>query len=233
MRIDILSLFHEYFKGPFDVSMIKRAQESGVLSINHVDIRAFSQDKHKRVDDRPFGGGSGMVMCAQPILDAIGSVKKERSHVIYLSAQGKVLTQKKCEELAKMEHLILLCGHYEGIDERAIERGVDEEISIGDYVLSNGCVAAIVLIDAVMRYLPGALGNPEAVLYESHQNGILEGPQYTRPEEYDGMKVPDVLLQGHHEKIKKWRLETGLNKTKRIRPDLYKNYERGVLSETE
>jgi tRNA (guanine37-N1)-methyltransferase len=233
MKVDVLSLFPDYFKGPFDVSIVKRAIDKGILSINHVNIRDFSKDKHKRVDDRPFGGGSGMVMGPQPIFEAVKSVRADNSHVVCLSAQGNVLNAKKCEELSKKEHLVLLCGHYEGIDERVIEKQVDEEISIGDYVLTNGCIAAIVLIDAVLRYIPGALGNSEAVLYESHQMGFLEGPQYTRPEEYEGMRVPEILLNGHHEKIKKWRLKEGLEKTKKMRPDLYKNYEQGVLSETE
>jgi len=230
MKIHILSLFPEYFQGPFDVSIVKRARDKGILSIEQVNIRDFSKDEHKRVDDTPYGGGSGMVMLAQPIVDAIRSVRKENTHVIYLSAQGQVLNAQKCEELSKEEHLVLLCGHYEGIDERVILSEVDEELSIGSYVLTCGCPAAIVLVDSVMRYLPKALGNAEAVLYESHQNGLLEGPQYTRPLEYEGIKVPDVLLGGHHEKIKQWRLQEGLKKTKKMRPDLYKNYEQqGVL----
>lgn len=220
MEIEILSLFPEYFRGPFDVSMLKRAKEAGHLEIRHTDIREFAENKHARVDDRPFGGGPGMVLCPGPVARAIRSVKKPGSRVIYLSPQGSVLTAAKCEQLAQYEHLILLCGHYEGIDERVLAKEVDEEISIGDYVLTSGCPAAIVLVDAVARFIPGVIGHPDAVREDSFQEGIFDSPHYTRPENFEGMEVPPVLLQGNHAEIRKWRRAEALKKTGRVRPDL-------------
>ncbi len=220
MEIEILSLFPEYFRGPFDVSMLKRAREYGHLDIRHTDIREFAENKHARVDDRPFGGGPGMVLCPGPVARAIRSVRKPQSHVIYLSPQGPLLTAAKCQELAAREHLILLCGHYEGVDERVLEREIDEEISIGDYVLTNGCAAAIVLIDALARFIPGVIGHPDAVQEDSFQEGIFDSPHYTRPENFEGMEVPAVLLQGNHAEIRKWRKAQAINKTRRVRPDL-------------
>ncbi len=197
MEIDILSLFPEYFKGPFDVSIIKRAVEKGLVSINHVNIRDYSDDeKHHKVDDRPFGGGPGMVLKAKPVADAVRSVKKEHSHVIYLSPQGKRLNAARCERLAKYPHLVLLCGSYEGVDERALKKEVNEEISIGDYVLTNGCLPAIVLLDAVIRFIPQVLGHPDSAYEDTFQGGGFDGPHYTRPEEFEGEKVPEVLLRG-------------------------------------
>ncbi len=224
MRITILSLFPEYFQGPFDVSMVKRARENGLIEIDLQNIRDFSQERHKKVDDKAFGGGPGMVLAPQPVADAIKHVKKKGSKVIYLSPQGKVLTTELCMNLAKEEDLVLLCGHYEGIDERVLQKYVDEEISIGDYVLTNGCAAAIVFVDAVIRFLPGVIGHPEAVGKDSFQKGIFDAPHYTRPQEYEGMKVPEVLLNGHHAEIEKWRKKQGLEKTRRVRPDLYDQY---------
>ncbi len=222
MLIDILSLFPAYFRGPFDVSMLMRARESGLLEIRHVDIRDFATNKHRRVDDRPFGGGPGMVLCPEPVGNAIRSVKKTGSRVIYLSPQGPLLNAAKCQELAKQEHLILLCGHYEGVDERVIQREVDEEISIGDYVLTNGCAAAIVLVDAVSRFIPGVIGHPDAVWEDSFQEGIFDAPHYTRPEVYEGVEVPQVLRDGNHAEIRKWRKSEAMKKTCRVRPDLVK-----------
>ena len=222
MRIDILSLFPGYFQGPFDVSMVKRARQKGLIQINQIDIRDFAENKNRRVDDRPFGGGPGMVMCPQPVVSAIRSVKKETSHVIFLSPQGSVLNAAKCTELAKKEHLILLCGHYEGIDERVIAKEVHEEISIGDYVLTNGCIAAIVLLDAVIRFIPGVIGHPDAAEQDSFQHGHFDAPQYTRPEVFEGMEVPPVLRGGHHAEIEKWRLAEAMKKTIRVRPELVK-----------
>ncbi len=222
MRIDILSLFPEYFRGPFDVSIIKRAIEAGIVDINHVDIRSFSKDKHRKVDDRPFGGGPGMVLMPQPVTDAIRSTKTENSHVIYLSPQGKKLDAATCQRLAKHSHLILVCGHYEGLDERVIENEIAEEISIGDYVLTNGCLAAIVLVDAVVRFVPGVLGDEESAASDSFQQGMFDSPHYTRPVEFEGMAVPPVLRGGNHAEIQKWREEKALKKTKRVRPDLLK-----------
>ncbi len=222
MEIDILSLFPDYFRGPFDVSMLMRAREHGFLEIRHVDIRDFAEGKHRKVDDRPFGGGPGMVLSPEPVAKAIRSVKKPPSHVIYLSPQGPLLQAKKCEELAKKEHLILLSGHYEGVDERVLQKEIDEEISIGDYVLTNGCAAAIVLIDAVSRFIPGVIGHPDAVKEDSFQNGIFDAPHYTRPEVFEGIEVPQVLLSGNHAEIRQWRNNEAMKKTIRVRPDLVK-----------
>jgi tRNA (guanine37-N1)-methyltransferase len=220
MRFHILSLFPEYFQGPFSVSILKRALEKGLLQIEHVDIRKFGEGKHQKVDDRPYGGGPGMVMMPGPTCQAIRSVKEEKSYVVHLSPQGKVLTAATCVRLLNYSHLILVCGHYEGVDERILEKEIDEEISIGDYVLTNGCLPAIVLIDAMARFIPGVLGNEEAAAQDSFQMGIFDGPQYTRPEEFEGMRVPEVLKQGNHAEIKKWRYEQALKKTGRVRPDL-------------
>lgn len=216
MDIDILSLFPDYFRGPFDVSILKRARERGLIQVNLVDIRDFAEGKNRRVDDRPYGGGPGMVMMPGPCVRAIRDRKRENSHVIYLSPQGRTLDAKKCAELSQYPHLILLCGHYEGIDQRIIESEVDEEISIGNYVLTNGCLPAIVLVDALARFIPGVLGHEEAAAKDSFQEGILEGPQYTRPEKFEEMVVPEVLLGGNHREIEEWRKEQGLKKTRSI-----------------
>lgn len=220
MRIDILSLFPGYFKGPFDESIIKQARGKGILDIELIDIRDFADNRYRRVDDRPYGGGPGMVMMAQPVSAAIRSVRSDKSRVVYLSPQGKLLTAAKCRELASYEHLVLLCGHYEGVDERVLESEIDEEISIGDYVLTNGCLPAIVLVDAVIRFIPGALGHESAADEDSFENGIFDCPHYTRPEVFEGRSVPEVLLSGDHKKIAEWRKEKALAKTRRIRPDL-------------
>jgi len=225
MDIDLLSLFPEYFRGPFDVSMVKRAKEAGLLKLQLIDIRDFAENKHRRVDDRPYGGGPGMVLAPEPVVKAILSVKRPTSHVIYLSPQGTPLTAKKCRELAQKEHLILLSGHYEGVDERAL-KWVDEEISIGDYVLTNGCVASIVLVDAVMRFIPGVIGHPDAVEEDSFQQGLLDGPHFTGPVEFGGEVVPDVLREGNHAKIRQYRLEEAIKKTRRVRPDLMERFEK-------
>ncbi len=227
MKFDILSLFPEYFRGPFDVSMVKRAKEAGLITIDLVDIRDFSENKWRRVDDRPYGGGPGMVLCPEPVSSAIRSVKSEKSHVIYLSPQGAPLTARKCEELAQKEHLVLLCGHYEGIDERVLRKDVDEEISIGDYVLTSGCSAAIVLVDSVIRFIPGVLGNPDGAQEDSFQNGgLFDGPQFAGPIDFEGDLVPDVLRQGNHAKIRQFRLAEALEKTRRVRPELAEIYEK-------
>ncbi|MDP1608721.1 MAG: tRNA (guanosine(37)-N1)-methyltransferase TrmD [Chlamydiales bacterium] len=222
MEIDILSLFPAYFRGPFDVSMVQRARDAGLIDIRLTDIREFAENKHRRVDDRPFGGGPGMVLSPGPVVGAIRSARRgnRKSRTIYLTPQGKPLTAQRCQELALEEHLILLCGHYEGVDERALESEIDEEISIGDYVLTNGCVAAIVLVDAVIRFIPGVLGHPDAAKEDSFQDGLFDAPHYTRPEVFEGKVVPQVLLQGNHAEIRKWRLGQALEKTQRVRPDL-------------
>ena len=224
MDIEILSLFPDYFKGPFDESILKRAREKGLITIRHIQIRDFAWDKHKKVDDRPYGGGPGMVMKPEPVVRAVRSVKRAGSHVVYLSAQGSVLTAAKCRDLSQKEHLILLCGHYEGVDARAIEQEVDEEISIGDYVLTNGALAAIVLIDAMARFIPGVLGSPEAAEEDSFEKGLLECPHYTRPVSFEGKRVPEVLQNGDHQKIAGWRREMSLKLTCQKRPDLYERY---------
>ena len=219
MKFDVLTLFPEMFKS-LDESIIGKAKEKQLIEINLINIRDFSKDKHKKVDDTPYGGGAGMVIMPDVVYDAYSSInKKENAKVIYLSPQGKVLNQNKVKELSKENHLILLCGHYEGIDQRVLDEIVDEEISIGDYVLTGGELPAMVLIDSVSRYIEGVL-NEESIKEESFSNKLLEYPQYTRPEEFRGIKVPEVLVSGHHENIKKWRNEKSLEITKQKRPDL-------------
>ena len=220
MKIDVLTLFPEMFKS-LEESIIGRAQEKELININLINIRDFSKDKHKHVDDTPYGGGAGMVMKPDVVYDAYNSVKKQNSKVIYLTPQGKVLNQAKVEELSKDEHLILLCGHYEGIDQRVIDKIEPEEISIGDYVLTGGEIPAMVLIDAVSRYVDGVL-TKESIMEESFSNGLLEYPQYTRPEVFEGEKVPEVLLSGNHQNIEKWRKEKSIEITKKKRPELLK-----------
>jgi tRNA (guanine37-N1)-methyltransferase len=220
MRFDILSLFPEYFQGPFAVSMIKRGIEKGLIEINLLDIRDFAENRHKTVDDRPYGGGPGMVLMPEPVVKGIRSVKKEGAKVIYLSPQGRKLDAALCRELAGQQHLILLCGHYEGVDERVVESEVDEEISIGDYVLTNGCAAAIVLVDAICRFIPDFLGHESAAVEDSFEEGIFDCPHYTRPEVFEGKAVPPVLLSGNHKHIADWRRDEAVKKTKRVRPEI-------------
>ena len=218
MKFDVLTLFPEMFT-PLKESIIGKAIEDKKIELNLINIRDFSKDKHKKVDDTPYGGGAGMVMKADVVYDAYLSVKKEKAKVIFLSPQGKTLNQEKVKELSNENHLILLCGHYEGIDQRVIDEIVDEEISIGDYILTGGELPAMVLIDSVSRYIDGVL-NKESVKEESFTNNMLEYPQYTRPEVFLGKKVPEVLLSGHHENIKKWREEQSLKITLLKRPNL-------------
>ncbi|MBC8588808.1 tRNA (guanosine(37)-N1)-methyltransferase TrmD [Paratissierella segnis] len=225
MKFDILTIFPEFFQILDEFSIIGRAIEENIIQINNVNIRDFSNDKHKRVDDYPFGGGPGMIMKPEPIFEAINSVKNENSKVIYLSPQGKKLNQKMANSLSKESHLILLCGHYEGIDNRIIENFVDEEISIGDYVLTGGEIPALVLIDCITRLIPGTLKSDESFIDESHYNEWLEYPQYTRPREFNGLKVPDVLLEGNHRKINEWRKYQSIKTTLEKRPDLIENIE--------
>ena len=221
MQFDVLTLFPEMFE-PIKQSILGKAIENEKIKLKLVNIRDFSKDKHKKVDDTPYGGGAGMVMKPDVVYDAYKSVYEENAKVIYLSPQGKTLNQKKVEELSKEKHLILLCGHYEGIDQRVIDKIVDEEISIGDYVLTGGEIPAMVLIDSVSRYIDGVL-NQESIKEESFSQGLLEYPQYTRPEVFEGEKVPEILLSGHHENIEKWRKEQALKITKQKRPDLLEN----------
>ena len=218
MKFDVLTLFPEMFQA-IKQSILGRAEEKNLIQITLINIRDFSKDKHKKVDDTPYGGGAGMVMRADVVYDAYKSVQNENAKVIYLTPQGKKLDQKKVEELSKEKHLILLCGHYEGIDQRVIDKIVDEEISIGDYVLTGGELPAMVLIDSVSRYVEGVLSEG-STNEESFSQGLLEYPQYTRPETFEGVKVPEILLSGHHENIKKWREEKSLENTKLKRPDL-------------
>ena len=220
MKFDVLTLFPEMFDC-LNQSIIGRATEKELIDINLVNIRDFSKNKHKKVDDTPYGGGSGMVMMPDVVYRAFQSVESEKAKVIYMSPQGKTLDQKKVEDLAKQEHLIILCGHYEGIDQRVLDKIVDEEISIGDYVLTGGEIPAMVLIDSVSRYVKGVL-NENSVKEESFSNGLLEYPQYTRPEVFEGDKVPEILLSGNHQNIEKWRREKSFEITKKKRPDLLK-----------
>ena len=221
MKFDVLTLFPEMFE-PLNSSIIGRAREKNLIEISLINIRDFSKDKHKKVDDTPYGGGAGMVMMPDVVYDAYKSIKDKNAKVIYMSPQGNKLTQKKVEELANEEHLIILCGHYEGIDQRVLDKIVDEEISIGDYVLTGGELPAMVLIDSVSRYNSGVIAE-ESREEESFANGLLEYPQYTRPEVFEGIKVPEVLLSGHHANIEKWRKEKALEITKSKRPDLIKD----------
>lgn len=218
MIFSILTLFPEMFEG-IKQSIIGKAIEKELIEINLINIRDFSKDKHKKVDDTPYGGGAGMVMRPDVVYDAYESIKSNNAKVIYLSPKGKTLNQEKVKELAKENHIILLCGHYEGIDQRVLDEIVDEEISIGDYVLTGGEIPAMVLIDSVSRYVEGVITS-ESVEEESFSNGLLEYPQYTRPEIFLDKKVPEILLSGHHENIKKWREEQALKITKQNRPDL-------------
>lgn len=224
MKIHILTLFPQMFDA-LDHSILGRAQEKNLISIDVVNIRDFSLDKNKRCDDYSYGGGAGMLMRTQPLYDAIQSVKGENSHVIYLSPKGTLLNQQKVTELALLDkELVLVCGHYEGIDERVIDLCVDEEISVGDYVLTGGELPAMILVDAISRYVPGVLGNSETTDVETFSNGLLEYPQYTRPEVFMGLHVPDILLSGNHGEVDKWRLQKSLELTKQRRPDLYQKY---------
>lgn len=221
MRFDILTLFPYMMRAILDESIIGRAQKSGILEINCINIRDFANNKHNSVDDYPYGGGFGMVMQAPPIFRAYESIANgEKPHTVYMSPQGKVLTQEKAIELSKLDRLVILCGHYEGVDERIIEEIVDEEISIGDYVLTGGELPAAVLIDSVARMIEGVLPQNESFEDESIYSGLLEYPQYTRPPEFMGREVPEVLLSGHHLNIEKWKKKEALKRTYIKRPEL-------------
>ncbi len=227
MRIDILTLFPGMFSGPFDESIVKRAIDNNIVSIKIHNLRDWGLGKHKMVDDYPFGGGSGMVMKIEPIFEAVEAIKAQEGSdssapVILLTPQGRVFNQKIASEMAKLDRLILLCGHYEGIDERVREHLATDEISIGDYVLTGGELAAMVIIDAVVRHLPGVLGSEETPVEDSHTAAFLEYPQYTRPPVYRGWEVPQVLLSGNHAQIAKWRREQSILRTFIRRPDLFK-----------
>ena len=223
MRINILTLFPEMCESVLGESIIGRARANGCVEINCHNIRDYTLDKHNRVDDAPYGGGTGMIMQTQPIYDCYTALCEKigaKPHLIYLSPQGKVLNQEKVKELSQLDNIALLCGHYEGIDQRVIDEIVDEEISIGDYVLTGGELPALILADSISRMLPGVLANEDAFTLESHYSGLLEHPQYTRPYEWHGEKVPDVLISGHHANIEKWQREQSLKRTLERRPDM-------------
>jgi tRNA (guanine37-N1)-methyltransferase len=245
MRIDILTLFPEICRAPLNVSMMKRAQENGAVDLQIHNLRDWTTDKHHIVDDAPFGGGQGMVMKPEPIFAAVEDLKKtsnvqrptsnvelQRAKVVLMSPAGRKLDQQLAREFSSESHLIIICGHYEGVDHRVIEHLVDAEISIGDYVLTNGAIAAVVFVDAVVRLLPGVLGDEQSAADDSFSPSAagLEGPQYTRPSEFRGWRVPDVLLSGNHAEIAKWRREQGKQRTQRNRPDLLGDADQGVSS---
>ncbi|SFS51978.1 tRNA (guanosine(37)-N1)-methyltransferase TrmD [Marininema halotolerans] len=223
MRFDVLTLFPEMFTGFFSSSIMKRAIEKGLVTASAVNFRDYTTDKHRTVDDTPYGGGSGMVLKPEPLFRAVEDLRREKTEaprVLMMSPQGQPFTQKKAEELSTVSHLILLCGHYEGFDERVREHLVDEEISIGDYVLTGGELPAMVVVDSISRLLPGVLGNESSADEDSFSTGLLEYPQYTRPAEFRGWKIPDVLLSGHHRQIDEWRRQESLRRTWKRRPDL-------------
>ena len=243
MKIDILTLFPEMFKGPFDKSIIKRAVDNNLVKINIHNLRKWAKDKHKTVDDRPYGGGAGMIIRVDIIDRAISKLKTQNSKIILLSPQGKIFNQRKAQNLSKLDHLILICGHYEGFDER-VRKLVDEEISIGDYVLTGGEIPAMVIVDSVVRLIPGVLKKREATKFESFSSlnsefltlntppaprlrragKLLEYPQYTRPQKFKGLKVPEILLSGDHKEIEKWQKKQAILRTKKRRPELLKNF---------
>ena len=228
MKINIMTLFPQMCETVLSESIIGRAREKGLVEINCINIRDYTEDKHRRVDDAPYGGGMGMLMQTVPIANcykAICEKSDNKNHLIYMSPCGKVLTQERVKELAKMEEITILCGHYEGVDQRIIDSLVDEQISIGDYVLTGGELPALVLADSISRMLEGVLPNDEAKELESHYNGLLEYPQYTRPYEWNGLTVPDILISGHHENIDKWKREQSLLMTQKYRPDMLANAE--------
>jgi tRNA (guanine37-N1)-methyltransferase len=220
MKIDILTLFPEVCRAPLGESMMKRAQESKIIDLGIHNLRDWTSDKHHVVDDAPFGGGPGMVMKPEPIFSAVESLRTENSFVVLMTPQGKRLTQSLAHDLSEQTHLVVICGHYEGVDHRVVEELIDLEVSIGDYVLTNGAIAAVVLVDAIVRLLPGVLGHEQSATQDSFSAGLLEAPQYTRPADFRGSKVPDVLLSGDHAQIATWRKEQALKRTKANRPDL-------------
>jgi tRNA (guanine37-N1)-methyltransferase len=220
LRIDVITLFPGMFRGPFDESIVARARAAGLVDIRVHDLRDWSTNRHRTVDDYPYGGGAGMVLKPEPLFAAIESLRGERGYVILLTPQGEPFRQGRAQELAGREHLIFVCGHYEGVDERVREHAVDHELSIGDYVLSGGELPAMVVIDAIVRLLPGALGSPHSTVEESHAAGLLEYPQYTRPADFRGWRVPDILLSGHHGEIARWRRAQAIRRTRARRPDL-------------
>ena len=229
MKIDVLTLFPAMFAGPLDESIIKRAREAGRLDLAIHNLRDYAHDRHKTVDDRPFGGGPGMLLKPEPIFEAVESLAREGTRVILLSPAGRPFSQAIARELAGVEHLLMVSGHYEGFDERVREQLADDELSIGDYVLTNGALPVMVIIDAVTRLLPGVLGDAESAQVDSFSQGLLEYPQYTRPADFRGMKVPDILLSGNHAEIARWRDEQSRLRTEQCRPDLLEKRSGGVV----
>ena len=228
MRIDIMTLFPDMCNAVLGESIIGRARASKKVEINAVDIRDYAEDKHRRVDDKPYGGGMGMIMQAEPIWNCFNSLCEkigQKPHLIYMTPQGKTLTQKRVKELSKLDNIAILCGHYEGVDERIIEELQPEEISIGDYVITGGELPALILADSISRMLDGVLSGEECFTEESHYNSLLEYPQYTHPSEWHGREVPEVLLSGHHENVERWRREQSLKRTFERRPDMLENAE--------
>ena len=239
LRFDIITIFPEFFRTVFDFGIVRRARAAGLVEVEAHDLRGWTKDKHKVVDDRPFGGGDGMVLKPEPIFEAVGqlagasearALREAGKRVVLLSPQGRVLTQKLAAELAEAEHVVVICGRYEGVDERVAEALATDEVSIGDYVLSGGEPAAVVLVDAVVRLVPGALGSETSAVNESFSEGLLDFPHYTRPPEYREMGVPEVLTGGNHGEIARWRRRAAIEKTRRNRPDLF---ERAGLEEEE
>jgi len=230
MKIDVLTLFPAMFAGPLDESIIKRAREAGRLELTLHNLRDYAHDRHKTVDDRPFGGGPGMLLKPEPLFEAVESLSHQNTRVVLVSPAGRRFDQAVAHELAGFEHLLMVCGHYEGFDERVRERLADDDLSIGDYVLTNGALPVMVIIDAVTRLLPGVLGDEDSAREDSFSQGLLEYPQYTRPAEFRGMKVPEVLLSGNHAEIARWRAEQARRRTKERRPDLLSEtfYESGI-----
>jgi len=224
LRVDIITLFPEIFFGPFDESIVGRAREQKLVEINSVNLRDYTHDARKTVDDKPYGGGPGMLLKPEPLFEAVRDLKQEDTIVILTSPQGQVFTQEAAKELSEKKHIVFVCGHYEGVDERVRQTVIDREYSIGDYVLTSGNLAAMVMADSIVRLLPGVLGSAESEVEESHSNGLLEYPQYTRPVEFEGMKVPDVLRSGDHKKIAKWREEMSFERTKERRPDMIEKF---------
>lgn len=220
LRFDILTLFPAICQGPLGESILRRAIDAGIIEVGLHDIREYCADKHRRADDAPFGGGAGMVMKPEPVFAAIEAVRRPGSRVVFLTPQGRRFEQADARRLAGEHHVIFLCGHYEGVDHRVVEALVDEELSIGDYILTNGAIAAVVVLDAIARLLPGVLGDVESAVHESFAAGLLEAPQYTRPAEFRGRKVPDILLSGNHAAIEAWRNAQAMERTRRNRPDL-------------
>lgn len=224
MKINVLTLFPEMFAPVTESSILGRAGEKGILDFNIINIRDFSRDKHNKADDTPYGGGVGMVMFCQPIFDALRSIKAEGKKIIYMSPRGKVLDRSKIEELARFDEMVILCGHYEGVDQRVLDYWNMEEVSIGDYILTGGELAAMVMIDAVSRFVPDVLGTRESATEESIYSGLLEYDQYTKPREYEGLEVPEVLFNGNHKLIHLWQYRNSLEQTKEKRPDLWEAY---------